>query len=357
MEKVWIRNGKEMWITDPPSQNKLDNKIYVVKNHEIRGFYLEEKQDSFQFPYKVYGIENNFIDRVIKAYDSSKNNLGILLYGVKGTGKSVTAKMICNKLNLPVILIEDKFNTDSRSVDEYVNSIPQELIIYIDEYEKKYEDSDSLLSIMDGSNTSIHKRLFLLTSNNLDMSYNLFSRPSRIRYMKKYSSLGLNEINKVIDDSLIHKDKKESIIEFCNQLTIITIDILKSIINEVNLFNESPQDFSEIFNVNKAITAYDIYEINYSNNSKKLIFSDVSSNIEEISLSFVSHGHYNYERDLQINGKNYGSIIAMIDYETFKISVHKPSDEDDDDFIDSIRKRTRKKISKDEIKILKFTKK
>ena len=73
------------------------------------------------------------------------------------------------------------------------------------------------------------------------MSYNLFSRPSRIRYMKKYSSLGSNEINEIIDDSLIHVDKKESIIEFCNQLNIITIDILKSIINEVNLFNESPQ--------------------------------------------------------------------------------------------------------------------
>jgi len=356
MERVWIKNGKEMWITDPPSQDKLDNKIYVVKNHEIKGFYLEEKQNSFDFPYKVYGIENNFIDRVIKAYDQSKNNLGILLYGIKGTGKSVTAKMICNKLNLPVILIESKFDIESKSVDEYVNSIPQELIIYIDEYEKKYQDSDSLLSIMDGSNTSIYKRLFLLTSNNLDMSYNLFSRPSRIRYMKKYSSLGLKEINEVIDDSLIYKDKKESIIEFCNQLNIITIDILKSIINEVNLFNESPQDFSEIFNVNKAIVVYDIYEINYSNNSKKLIFTDVSSNIEEISLSFISHGNYNYERDLQINGKIYGSIIAMIDYETFKISVDKPSDEDDD-FIDSIRKKTRKKTSKDEIKILKFTKK
>ena len=48
----------------------------------------------------------------------------------------------------------------------------------------------------------------------------------------------------------------------------------------------------------------------------------------------------------------------MIDYETFKISFDKTSDEDDnDDFIDSIRKKTRKKLNKDGIKILKFIKK
>lgn len=346
MNRVWIKDGKNMWITDPPSNNKLENKIYVIKHHEIKGYYLEEKQVFFNFPYKVYGIEDSFVNRIIKAYNNTNSNLGVLLYGIKGTGKSVTAKQISNKVGLPIILIEDNF-TQIGGAEEYVNGIPQEIVIYIDEYEKKYGDSDSLLSIMDGSNTSTYKRLFLLTSNNLDISYNMFSRPSRIRYIKKYSSLSKEEINQIIDDILIYKDKKESIIEFCDQLSIITIDILKSIINEVNLFNESPQNFSEIFNVNKAIVVYDIYQMNYSNNSKKLIFSNVSSDIEQISMSFVG-STYDHQKNVEINGKNYGTVISMIDFETFKIVIEPQIDENHED--DEVTKIT-------EIKILKFIKK
>ena len=217
MKSSWIVKGNEWWITDPPSSNKLNNSIYVIKHKEMAGFYLLEKQEKFDFPYKIYDLENNFVDRIIKSYKSFDSNMGILLYGIKGTGKSVTAKIVCNKLHLPVILIEGDVK-DLVGVEEFINNIPEEFVLFIDEYEKKYGyNDDAMLSIMDGSSSSKYKRLFIFTTNSIYVNDNLLSRPSRIRYIKKYGSLDLSIINEIIDDTLQIKDKKDDIIKFCNQ--------------------------------------------------------------------------------------------------------------------------------------------
>ena len=349
MKNSWIVKGNEWWITDPPSSDKLNNSIYVIKHKELLGFYLLEKQEKFDFPYKIYDLENNFIDRIIKSYKSFDSNMGILLYGIKGTGKSVTAKTVCNRLHLPVILIEGDVK-DLVGVEEFINDIPQEFVLFIDEYEKKYGyNDDAMLSIMDGSSSSKYKRLFIFTTNSIYINDNLLSRPSRIRYIKKYGSLDLSVINEIIDDTLQIKDKKEDIIKFCNDLEIVTVDILKSIISEVNLFNESPQTFEDIFNINKSIKKYDIYEIDEVGNFE-LLFKDVSCNINEIMYSFFSV-EYDRDKTLNINDTSIGQIIKSINIDTIKVSIKIDEEDKKNPIIAKLLKK------KSEYKILKFIKK
>ena len=349
MKSSWIVKGNEWWITDPPSSNKLNNSIYVIKHKEMAGFYLLEKQEKFDFPYKIYDLENNFVDRIIKSYTSFDSNMGILLYGIKGTGKSVTAKIVCNKLHLPVILIEGDVK-DLVGVEEFINNIPEEFVLFIDEYEKKYGyNDDAMLSIMDGSSSSKYKRLFIFTTNSIYVNDNLLSRPSRIRYIKKYGSLDLSIINEIIDDTLQIKDKKDDIIKFCNQLEIVTVDILKSIISEVNLFNESPQSFEDIFNINKSIHKCDVYEIDELGNFE-LLFRDVSSNIDEIIYSFFSYEH-DRDRTLNINEINIGRVIKSLNVDTVKILIIIDEEDKKNPIITKLLK------NKSEYKTLKFIKK
>ncbi|WP_295723753.1 AAA family ATPase [uncultured Leptotrichia sp.] len=62
----------------------------------------------FVFDYKIYGLQEDFINHVIKTYNEAQTgNLGILLNGTKGTGKTVAAKMIANRLHLPVIIVQN----------------------------------------------------------------------------------------------------------------------------------------------------------------------------------------------------------------------------------------------------------
>ena len=73
----------------------------------MTGYHLDKYADKFVFPYKMYGLQEDFIDHVIKTYSNTEGNLGIMLTGTKGTGKTVTAKELANKLNLPVIIVKD----------------------------------------------------------------------------------------------------------------------------------------------------------------------------------------------------------------------------------------------------------
>lgn len=60
--------------------------LYNMCYDDRKGFFLEKTDDKFEFPYKIYGVEEKLINRVIKTFNNTNRNLGILLNGLKGTG-------------------------------------------------------------------------------------------------------------------------------------------------------------------------------------------------------------------------------------------------------------------------------
>ena len=57
-------------------------------------------------------------------------------------------------------------------------------IFFFDEYEKEFRES--VLSFMDGVRNSQYRKIFLLTTNELEINNNLLGRPSRIRYVRSF---------------------------------------------------------------------------------------------------------------------------------------------------------------------------
>lgn len=49
----------------------------------MTGFYLSKIAESFTFDYKLYGLNQKFIDYVLRT--NTTGNLGVLLDGIKGT--------------------------------------------------------------------------------------------------------------------------------------------------------------------------------------------------------------------------------------------------------------------------------
>lgn len=260
--KIWTENGDVYRLRDLTTQvPKLENAIYTLEV-DLFGYYLQRIETKFEFDHKIYGLETSFVERVCKTYHATKSNLGVLLNGVKGTGKTVTAKIICNKLNLPVILV-------TKPIAEchfFLNGIPQDITIFIDEFEKVFakdkDNSADMLTIMDGALNSEHRRMFVLTTNNLHVNENLIQRPGRIRYLVTFSDLSHSVIEEIIDDRLKHKHLKDETIKFISNLEIITVDIVNSIIDEVNIHEESPDKFKAVFNVKKISGKFNILLVN-----------------------------------------------------------------------------------------------
>lgn len=256
---IWIKNGLTYRQVESSIQlmNELPNKVYNVCQHPKTGeIYLEEFADKFEFGFKIYGLESNFIDHVLATYEHTSSNMGVLLNGTKGTGKTVCAKIIANRLGLPTLLV----NAPYPGLAEFVAKIGCSCTLMFDEFEKNFDTNEKedvdLLSLMDGIYNSPYRRVFLLTTNKLYVNENLLGRPSRVRYRKSFGNLSPEVVKEYLDDNLSNKDFSQDIIDFVDSLSISTIDILKSIVEEVNIHNSSVNTFKGFFNVETAKYSY-----------------------------------------------------------------------------------------------------
>ena len=319
MQACWKISGNMYKPDEKSSQiDLLPTGTYTVQDHPMMGLYLTKTGEDFTFNHKIYGLEVGFVNRVIKSYHSMEDNMGVLLNGVKGTGKSVTAKRICNLLSdkMPVIII-DKAH---QGLPQFIANIQQEVIIFIDEFEKVYQEySSDVLTIMDGVYKTGYKRLFLLTTNNLYINRNMLQRPGRIRYVKTYGDLELSVVNEVIDDLLIYPEFRVDCLEAISTLEIITIDLVKAIINEVNIHNESPTKFMDVFNVKSDLDDdhrknLDIVEVSPDPSKPALVIKNAHC---YTPLSRLDEG-WNISTDME---NTFIRLVEKYSKDTFKVNL------------------------------------
>ena len=272
-EKLTIAS-KQKWINDGgilypiPGYASLltspGNGIFrIYEQPQTKRLGLEKIDDTFRFDFKIYDLDcEDIMSNIIKTWTSdlfreSNKNLGVIFNGIKGTGKTIAAKQLCNRIGLPVIVI-------SKPVDgmlEFIQSLHFESIILIDEAEKTFrEEQEVLLKMIDGVYNDMRK-LYILTTNKLSIDENLLGRPGRIRYIKEFSNLSAKAVNDVIDDNLNDISLKDDVLKVVDSLEISTIDILKAIIDECNIMGSVPSDST--LNIPKA--KYKIQIISFDN--------------------------------------------------------------------------------------------
>lgn len=263
-KKNWQTHNNEFYLRDISSNVEiLEAAVYNLQSTPLGELYLKKMSNEFEFDFKIYGLESNFVHKVINTWDSTKGNMGVLCNGVKGTGKTITSEIIANKTGLPVILIGANFG----GLNDFLSDIHQNVVVFIDEYEKIFsgkvstEDFDydengsgtggdsTLLGIMDGTYKTKWRKMFILTTNRTWLNENMMNRPGRIRYIKNFNDLPLDQINEIIGDCLLEKKQKDSVMDYVKRLKIITVDILKTIISEVNIYKAPPEECCKELNI------------------------------------------------------------------------------------------------------------
>ena len=229
---------------------KLPPGNYVVKQDPFENLYLEHTED-FEIPAKLYGDTTRNADRIINSFWQRGKSTGVMLVGEKGSGKTLLSKHICVELakqDVPTIVINspwhgDKFNT-------LIQTIEQPAIIMFDEFEKVYdsEEQESLLTLLDGVYAS--KKLFMLTSNDKwKVDSHMRNRPGRIFYMIDFKGLDAEFIREYCNDNLNDKKHLETIVNISTIFAEFNFDMLKALVEDMNRYNESPQDALRILNI------------------------------------------------------------------------------------------------------------
>ena len=229
---------------------KLPLGVYNL-NVSQKGFYLSKASD-FKVPDKIYG-DLSCVDRWLKTYNEKTRNVGVLLSGLKGGGKTITAKVLAMKANKPIIIISQPFHGPDFN-DFITDPALGDCVIFIDEFEKIYspnrdngDGNDSLLSLLDGPYETHH--LFIFTVNQTTINSNLINRPSRILYAKRYEGLSDEDIVEIANDKLVNKDLMEDLLRNSRRIFQLSFDILISIIDEMNRFNEPASKCMEYMNL------------------------------------------------------------------------------------------------------------
>ena len=243
-------------------KTKLEPAIYSV-NVSMAGYYLTRTSDAFTMPEKVYGDMLTHAKRIIETFvDRSKKNLntGALLSGIKGSGKTLQVKTIANMLvkHMPVLMVNHSFSPNGLS--EFLNTIDARCCVIFDEFEKNFSSNDSedadrtavqngFLTMLDGTSTST--KLFLFTCNDLDkINTYLLNRPGRIFYHFKFEALSDDTLTMYAEDRLNNKTFIEDLQMVKARLEdSFTFDIMQSIVEESNRYNEAPSKFLRYMNL------------------------------------------------------------------------------------------------------------
>lgn len=226
----------------------INGKVYNLKWDRYNGMSYFEEDGLLSLPAKVYTTKSDdvFIKRVNTYFQkTSELSTGVMLSGIKGTGKTVMAKVIAKNSNLPIIVVDEDYPTGR--INDFFRKFETPVTIIFDEVDKHW-DTEDLLGWLDGVQTNA-KKLVLFTCNNEDrVNDYLKDRCSRVRYIRHFEANdNARFLREILRDKGIAEDKiKDTYTFIVNNFGLLSIDNILSFIDEKLLFPELSNE--EIFN-------------------------------------------------------------------------------------------------------------
>lgn len=283
MKVINTGNTYEVYDDALKVYDTLPPQTYVVRCSQNRGFFMEKYIDPAIKDNKIYGVHPEKVTKVLRSFENFERNLGVILSGDKGIGKSLFAKLLSIesiKNGLPVIVI-DKYIP---GIASYLESIRHEAVVLFDEFDKTFGEVNArdgeagpqteLLTMFDG--ISGGKKLFVITCNDISkLNSYLINRPGRFHYHFRFDYPTDEDIRAYLMDNVSEKfsDEIEKAVAFASRISL-NFDCLRAISFELN--NGTP--FEEAVG--------DLNILRVDNERFKLIlhFKDSSRLVTEINM-------------------------------------------------------------------------
>ena len=238
--------GEDLVVLD-----NLPAQVYKIGFGQFTGFFLEKQSDLEIKENTIYGVHEQKANKVLNRFQKVSKNLGVILSGDKGIGKSLFARILANKAiehGIPVVLV-DKYIP---GIGDFINEIQNEIMVLFDEFDKtfKIDDDDpqaQMLSLFDGISNG--KKLFVITCNKFsNLNEYLINRPGRFHFHFRFEYPTSDEIRNYLHDKLDSKYYSEidKVINFSKK-TKLNYDCLSAIsieLNEGDSFEDAIRDLN-----------------------------------------------------------------------------------------------------------------
>jgi len=250
----FIKSGNT-WSLTPDARMDIRDKLpvgnYTVCQNPMTKEYYLEMGEAFTLPPKLYGKTERHGDRILRTFENRAPNaqVGVFLSGTKGSGKTLLAKYIAARSELPVLIVNTAF-TDDRFM-RTIQGIEQPAVIIFDEFEKLYnkEDQESILTLFDGVYTAQNKIMVITCNDKYSVRDFFHNRPSRLRYSIAFEGLEPEFVEEYCDDQLRDRKYLKSIVTLCSTCDEFNFDMLQTLVDELNRYGGSFEDTLDILNV------------------------------------------------------------------------------------------------------------
>ena len=302
MKAINTGNIYRLYDDSMKTYDKLPAQVYTVCFHPQKGFWLE-KYSNLEIKEKTYGIHNFKVEKVFHSFEGSDRNMGVILSGDKGIGKSLFAKMLAIKFvenGYPLIIVDSYVP----GISNFLNSIEQEVAVLFDEFDKTFNggkdnrDSASdpqteMLSLFDG--ISMGKKMFIVTCNDLrNLNDYLVNRPGRFHYHFRFDYPRSEEIREYLQDKLdeVYWKEIDDVISFSKKINL-NYDCLRAIAFELSMGYTFKEAICDLNIINLEREKYDVY-LYFEDGTKvvrKNFYMDMFSD-EEHLIEFNYEGYY-----------------------------------------------------------------
>lgn len=297
INQTYVRQGRDLAIVtraEGEVTDSLEPGAYRICFDPVRGWWFTTMSD-FSLPSKLYGNIDKRAARILDTYrDRLKKGdpTGVLLSGVKGTGKTLLAKKVAIDSGLPIIIVNDPHVSDDFM--EIIANVGPCIVIF-DEFEKVYhqeEAQNAILTFLNGvfSNEALS---FVIVNNDRKLVGPLKNRPGRLFYSLDYGGLTEDFIREYCDDKLqpvwtnnpdearnfdrvainsgrpdmfVHydktKEKIDGVLAIAAMFKDFTFDQLQAIVEEMNRYGETAKEVVEYLNVKiPKASSFDLYDV------------------------------------------------------------------------------------------------
>ena len=326
MKAIKIGTKVEIYNDAVTTYNELPARSYIVRFAKMAGFYLEEYPDIQVKEDKIYGERMEKVQKVLHSYEKFDRNLGVILSGYKGIGKSMFARLLSEaavKSGIPVIVVDQYIP----GIASYIETIDQNVMVLFDEFDKTFADvrpaegevepQAALLGLFDGIVQG--KKLFVITCNDIrKLNDFIINRPGRFHYHFRFDYPSADEIRTYLCDQLeaVHHNEIESIVSFSRKVDL-NYDCLRAIAFEINNGESFHSAIGDLNIINLSQERYNlaVYFKNgapmYANNRNMDLFEN-----DEISVCFAEDDYHEILTvgfliaDSEYNIKNDCAVIA-----------------------------------------------
>ncbi len=284
---------------------QLPPQVYNVCFNQRSGFFLQVTSPLEIKEERIYGVHDNKCRKVLNSFASFNRNLGVILSGDKGIGKSLFAKLLSIRAieaGYPLLVVD----TYIPGIASYIQSIEQECVVMFDEFDKTFGDVQAeegkaspqteLLTLFDGM--MMGKKLFVVTCNELrKLNEFLVNRPGRFHYHFRFEYPTPSEITEYMQDKLAEQywEEIQEVVSFSRKVKL-NYDCLRAIAFELNAgvsFKEAIGDLN-IINLEKERYSITLKYENGMTAIRKCYYMDIFSDDEEVDTWLEDKHGYEY---------------------------------------------------------------